>query len=58
MDNKPSVRTRIMTILIILAVVFVFIFVMHNCWRIHSGDTEQSKEPINVERYTNEGENN
>jgi len=57
MDNRPSVRTRIMTILIILAIAFVFVFVIHNCWEIHQGDVNINKDPINVERYKNEDNN-
>ena len=57
MENRPSVKTRIMTILIILAVVFVFIFVIHNCWEIHQRDVNEDRGPINVERYENENDN-
>ena len=54
MENKPSVKNRITTILLILAVIFVFIFVIHNCWEIHQEDIDKKNSLIDVERLNNE----
>ena len=54
MENKTSIKKNIMTILIILAVVFVFIFIIHNCWEIHQEDIDKKNSLIDVERLNTE----
>ena len=54
MEYKTSIKKNIMTILIILAVIFVFIFIIHNCWEIHQEDIKSNSTLIDVERLNTE----
>ena len=58
MDYKTSIKKNIMTILIILAVIFVFIFIVHNCWKIHQEDIKTTNGLINVDRINTDDEKN